>query len=227
MRWNHPRHGLVGPGAFIEAAEENGAIVDIGRWVLHAACRQAAAWQAASGTVLTMAVNVSSAQLEHAAFVEEVAAALAAHDLDPATIELELTETAIARDLDAAACVLAALKGLGVRIALDDFGTGHSSLGRLKDLPLDTLKIPKPFVDRVATSEEDLSIARGIVGLAHGMRLSVVAEGIEDGDQLARLVGIDCDYAQGFHLARPAAPATIEAAFLPQPSEKRRATSGG
>lgn len=225
LRWHHPRHGLIGPAGFIEVAEANGAIVGIGRWVLGAACRQLATWQRAYGAELAMSINLSAVQLEDPALVGDVAAALRDAALEPATVVLEITETALMRDSGAAAETLHALKRLGVRLALDDFGTGFSSLARLRTLPFDALKLPKPFVDGIAVQEGDREVARGIVDLARGMRLRVVAEGIEDAAQLCALREIGCDLGQGYHLARPADAAAIEEQVL-RPLH-RRARHGG
>jgi diguanylate cyclase (GGDEF)-like protein/PAS domain S-box-containing protein len=213
VRWRHPTRGEVSPGEFIPLAEETGMILPIGRWVLREACRQIKAWQERwpAPAPLTIAVNLSARQLQHPGIVDEVSAALAAAGLDPQSLVLEITETAIMEQLDAATTILTELRRLGVRLALDDFGTGYSSLSYLQRLPVDILKIDRSFVAGVAKSTEDSALARGILTLGQTLGLETVAEGIETAEQLAVLRELGCQLGQGYLFARPLGPAAVDA----------------
>jgi EAL domain-containing protein (putative c-di-GMP-specific phosphodiesterase class I) len=203
----------VPPGEFIPLAEEAGMILPIGHWVLREACRQVKAWQERWPTAppLTIAVNLSARQLQHPGIVDEVHAALAAAGLDPQSLVLEITETTIMEQLDAAIAILTDLRRLGVRLALDDFGTGYSSLSYLQRLPVDILKIDRSFVAGVAKSTEDSALARGILTLGQTLGLETVAEGIETAEQLAALRELGCQLGQGYYFARPLGPAAVDA----------------
>ena len=213
VRWRHPTRGEVPPGEFIPLAEETGMILPIGNWVLREACRQVKAWQERWPTPapLTIAVNLSARQLQHPDIVGEVHAALAAAGLDPRSLVLEITETAIMEQLDAAISILTELRRLGVRLALDDFGTGYSSLSYLQRLPADILKIDRSFVAGVAKSADDSALARGILTLGQTLGLETVAEGIETAEQLAALRELGCQLGQGYYFARPLGPAAVDA----------------
>jgi diguanylate cyclase (GGDEF)-like protein/PAS domain S-box-containing protein len=213
VRWRHPTRGEVSPGEFIPLAEETGMILAIGRWVLWEACRQVKVWQERWPTPapLTIAVNLSARQLQHHGIVDEVRAALAATGLDSQSLVLEITETAIMEQLDAAIAILTELRRLGVRLALDDFGTGYSSLSYLQRLPVDILKIDRSFVAGVAKSTEDSALARGILTLGQTLGLETVAEGIETAEQLAVLGELGCQLGQGYFFARPLGPAAVDA----------------
>jgi diguanylate cyclase (GGDEF)-like protein/PAS domain S-box-containing protein len=213
VRWRHPTRGEVSPGEFIPLAEETGMILAIGRWVLWEACRQVKAWQERwpAPAPLTIAVNLSARQLQHPGIVDEVHAALAAAGLDTQSLVLEITETAIMEQLDAAITILTELRRLGVRLALDDFGTGYSSLSYLQRLPVDILKIDRSFVAGVAKSTEDSALARGILTLGQTLGLETVAEGIETAEQLAVLRELGCQLGQGYYFARPLGPAAVDA----------------
>ncbi len=188
VRWQHPERGIVAPLEFIPLAEETGLIVPIGTWVLEEACRQSARWRASSpdGAPLVMSVNVSALQFEHG-LADTVQRALAATGIDPATLCLELTESILMDNVETAVTTLAAVKELGVKISIDDFGTGYSSLNYLKQFPLDELKIDKSFVDGLGEDDEDRAIVAAIMGMAHALNLSVVAEGVETPEQVAKL----------------------------------------
>ncbi len=206
VRWNHPTQGLVSPDRFIPLAEASGRIHDLGRWVLASACHQTALWRArypAATDGIKVGVNLSAAQLSDDGIVDQVADALRTTQLDPQGLTLEITETALMKDLDATTGRLSALKSLGVEIAVDDFGVGHSSLRYLKQLPLDNLKIAKPFVDEIGKPDSDPPILRAILDLAEVFDLQAVAEGIEEPEQASRLVELGCALGQGHLLSRP------------------------
>jgi diguanylate cyclase (GGDEF)-like protein len=206
LRWAHPRRGLVTPFEFIPLAEETGLIVDLGRWVLHEACRQAAEWRDDLRTGRPwVSVNLSGLQLLDGSLDAEVAAALAESGLDPAGLTLEITETVLVQDVAAAVDHLEKLRALGVSIAIDDFGTGYSSLRYIGRFPADVLKIAKPFVDGLH-AESDAALVRTIIALADSLGLRTVAEGIEDREQHARLSELGCMLGQGYLFARPLAP---------------------
>ncbi len=204
VRWRHPERGLLSAGAFIDLAEETGLVVDIGRWVLGQATVQGAAWVSAGHDVVVR-VNLSARQLRPAV-VGEVQSALAEAGLPPERLCLELTETAIMDDVQESARILGEFRDLGVHVAIDDFGTGFSSLAYLKRFPVDILKIDRTFVDGVGVDPDDTAIVRSIIGLARTLRLDVVAEGIEDANQISELVRLGCYRGQGFHMAKPALP---------------------
>jgi diguanylate cyclase (GGDEF)-like protein/PAS domain S-box-containing protein len=211
LRWQHPERGLVVPPLFIPIAEQTGLIVPIGAWVLEEACRQAATWSRDKGRELSIAVNVSPRQLASTEFAGVVEDALAATGLDPGQLCLEITESAVMADPEAATAVLERLKAIGVRLAIDDFGVGYSSLGQLKALlPVDTIKIDKSFVDGVTGEGEDHAIVDAVLRLAAGLGLDAVAEGVESSEQVDALIGMGCRLSQGFHFARPQTPAELE-----------------
>jgi diguanylate cyclase (GGDEF)-like protein/PAS domain S-box-containing protein len=211
VRWEHPVRGLLLPAAFVTLAEETGAIRAIDRWVLAEACRQAAAWQARHPRVpVTMSVNLAARDLADARLVDDVRGSLEETGLPPSSLVLEVTETALAEDVDVAAHRLDQLRALGVRLAIDDFGTGYSSLAALARFPVDTFKIDKQFVDTIAI-DRDAPMARAIVEIGGTARLSAVAEGVESQDQLDRLRVLGCRSAQGYLFARPLPAADAEA----------------
>jgi diguanylate cyclase (GGDEF)-like protein/PAS domain S-box-containing protein len=213
VRWQHPERGVLPPGQFIAIAEQAGLIELLGSWILREAVRQAAEWfRAGVGDgKLWVSVNLSVEQLANPALVGEVELALRDYGLPPDLLVLELTESAMMRDVVAATNRLDALKRLGVRIGVDDFGEGHSSLAYLASLPLDLLKIPKSFVDQLGAPDANLALVRAIVQLARSFGLRTVAEGIEERDQLAPLLSLGCDLAQGYLFARPAGAAEVAA----------------
>ncbi len=211
LRWQHPDRGLVSPVDFIPVAESTGLIVPIGEWVLRTACAQLAAWRAEGLPLAAVAVNLSARQFKHADLVSVVHAALADHDVDPALLELEVTESLLMDDTAHTVAVLQGLRGAGVGIALDDFGTGYSSLGYLKRFPIDCIKLDKSFVRDAVTDRQSGAITEAIIALGHSLGLEVVAEGVETPEQLAYLSERACDVVQGFLFGRPmAADAAIE-----------------
>lgn len=207
LRWRSEEFGEVSPAEFVPVAEAYGLVASIGDWVLREACRQLAQWQAAGVTAVTMAVNVSPHQLRVPGFAETVASVLAEHRLSPAVLELEITETAVMEDIQAATGVLMQLAGIGVGLAMDDFGTGHSSLAYLRSLPVGKLKIDRSFIAAVTESEHDAAIVRAIIALAQTLKMAVVAEGVETEAQRAFLDACRCDELQGYLLSRPLLPA--------------------
>jgi EAL domain-containing protein (putative c-di-GMP-specific phosphodiesterase class I) len=214
VRWQHPTRGLLNAGEFIEIAEETGLVVPLGAVVLAEACRQAAQWRATrpGAERLEIAVNVPALQLGHPGFVRSIADTLAATGLDPDALWLEITETSIMADADAAAAVLAEVRALGVHLAIDDFGTGYSSLAYLRRFPVETLKIDRSFVAGLGRDREDEAIIEMILALGHTLNLRTVAEGVETPAQLAQLRRLGCDAGQGYYLGRPAPP---EHAWIP------------
>ena len=217
-RWQHPARGLLGPGEFIEVAEESGLIVPLGAEILAQACAQAVRWREdrPGHARLRVAVNVASAQLAHRSFVPTIAAVLADTGLEPDVLWLEITETTIMADTEAAAETLRAIRALGVHLAIDDFGTGYSSLTYLRRFPVETLKIDRSFVAGIGHDREDEAIVNMILSLATALDLQVVAEGVETADQLDQLRRLGCALMQGFYFGRPM-PAEQTRNFLSQP----------
>ncbi|CDZ95719.1 EAL domain-containing protein [Pseudomonas saudiphocaensis] len=203
LRWWHPSRGLVSPADFIPALEELGLVVEVGDWVLDEACRQMAEWQAAGLRVPRVSVNLSARQFSDGRLGQRIAAILQARGIEPSSLELELTESILMRDIGEAMEMLDSLKRLGLSIAIDDFGTGYSSLNYLKQLPIDVLKIDRCFVDGLPQAEQDGQITRAIIAMSHSLSLSVIAEGVETQEQLDFLREHGCDEVQGFFLARP------------------------
>jgi diguanylate cyclase (GGDEF)-like protein len=216
VRWEHPELGLVAPGAFIGVAEETGLIVELGHWVLEAACRQLVAWteQHPELTSLDVAVNVSGRQLRDPDFADLVAGVLERTGLAPQRLCLEITETVIADQGAHVEMALLELRQLGVQLAIDDFGTGYSSLATLRHLPVHTLKIDRSFVANVPEDGDAGSIVWTIASLGHRLGLRVVAEGIETAAQLTAVKGFGCDLAQGYYCYRPAADDEILPALI-------------
>ncbi|MCU1463470.1 MAG: hypothetical protein JWO37_3545 [Acidimicrobiales bacterium] len=198
VRWQHPERGLVGPDDFIGLAEETGLIVPIGEWVLRQACTDAAAWR--PGQVW---VNLASRQLSQPDFVDTVARVLADTGMPPPGLHLEITERVLMEDANATIAVLKKLKGLGVRVGVDDFGTGYSSLARLKQFPIDSVKIDRSFVNGLGHDAEDSAIVTAVISMAHALGLVAMAEGVETDEQLAELRALGCELGQGYLFGRP------------------------
>lgn len=213
LRWNDPVRGLVGPEEFIAVAEDTGAIIPLGRWVIDEAARQFAAWlpHVPDGRTLFLAVNVSGRQFVDPELVENIIEALAEHRLPDGSIHVEITETALMTDLDAASRILARLREASVEILVDDFGTGYSSLAYVCRLPIHGLKIDRSFVTHVTDSTENMEVVRAIAGLASTLGLDSIAEGVETEKQLAALRQLPCRYAQGFLFGRPVPAEDVEA----------------
>ena len=204
--WNHPRLGSTPPEQFISVAEDSGAIVPIGVWALGEACRQNAAWRRAGLPRVKVAVNVSPVQFSRSDFVDTVAQALADSGLDPSLLELEITENVVMKGPDESVRQIERLRALGVGVAIDDFGTGYSSLSYLRLLPIDGLKIDRSFLKELERDPNTLPLVSAIVALAHGLGLTIVAEGVETQQQFETLRSIGCDRFQGYLLGQ-AAPA--------------------
>ncbi|CAN5770460.1 hypothetical protein BH20ACT7_BH20ACT7_01910 [soil metagenome] len=222
VRWEHPERGLLGPGDFIEVAEDTGLIVGVGLWVLQQACCQLTEWNAAVPNLdVNIAVNLSARQLVEPSLPQRVAETIESCGLEPRRLVLEITESALVRDVTTAAMVLHALKELGVILAIDDFGTGFSSLNYLKRFPVDVLKIDRSFVNGLGVDPEDGAIVAAVRALGGALGLDVVAEGVETELQAAKLLELDCPYARGYLFGRPV-PA---AALLPSLLRSSRAST--
>ncbi len=213
LRWDHPTRGVIQPAEFIPILEQTGQIREVGAWVLREACAQTAAWHA-RGDTLDVSVNVSGRQLDDDAIIDHIRQALSLSDLDPTSLIIEVTETALMRDVQATASRLRSIKELGVRIAIDDFGTGYSSLAYLQQFPVDCLKIDRSFTNAISASPESKALVATLVQLGKDLGLKTLAEGVETTDQMDYLRGERVNEAQGFLLARPLDPATIEAQIL-------------
>ncbi|HVR71666.1 MAG TPA: EAL domain-containing protein [Vicinamibacteria bacterium] len=206
LRWRHPEKGLLWPSDFLALAESTGIILPIGPWVLRTACAQAQAWHAQDLRELRVAVNLSARQFQQPDLAEHVQRALRETGLPPPRLELEITETSAMQNTELTARTFRELKALGVRISIDDFGVGYSSLGTLKRLPIDTIKIDRSVIRDITTDPDDAAIVTAIIAMAHTLELKVVAEGVDTEEQLTFLRGHGCDLMQG-HLFGPAAPA--------------------
>jgi EAL domain-containing protein (putative c-di-GMP-specific phosphodiesterase class I) len=216
VRWRHPTRGLVRPDRFVPLAEETGQIFALGRWVLRTAAQQAALWRARYPGFpgLQVSVNISGAQLREEGLIEEVGEALELVQLDPGGLVLEITETVLMEDVDAAVERLRDLKTLGVDLAIDDFGSGYSSLTSLRRFPLDSLKIEREFVAGIGSDDEEPALLRAIIDLAEIFDLQPVAEGIERPDQAERLLELGCELAQGNLLSEPLSAVDADALLL-------------
>ncbi|HVE62378.1 MAG TPA: EAL domain-containing protein [Mycobacteriales bacterium] len=226
MRWSHPTRGLVGPGEFIDVAEDSDLIIDIGAWAIREACAQAARWDITEPRLrgAVMNVNVAARQFADPGLVDIVAHALTRSGLEPTRLCLEITESAVMSDAGASVNALARLAALGVRLAVDDFGTGYSSLAYLQRLPLSHLKVDKSFVIGMHEDPAQAVIVSGVVDLAHRLGLTVVAEGVEDEMDLAAVAATGCDMVQGYLLGRPSPdPTWLDAVAVAVP-EQRAAT---
>jgi EAL domain-containing protein (putative c-di-GMP-specific phosphodiesterase class I) len=206
VRWQHPERGLLSPASFIAIAEESGAIIDVGAWVLDTACAQLSAWQADNPN-LGLAVNVSGRQLQDAGLADHVRRALRRSGVTPSSLILEVTESVLVAE-PAAEAMLRQLKAVGVRLAIDDFGTGYSSLSYLRRFPIDILKIDLEFTNEIETPEGE-ALFGGIVQLGRSLGLEIIAEGIERAVQRDLVTRSTCDKGQGYLFARPQAPETI------------------
>jgi EAL domain-containing protein (putative c-di-GMP-specific phosphodiesterase class I) len=203
IRWHHPERGLLSPFEFIEVAEETGAIVDMGNWIIQEACRTGRTLCEQAGRNVQIAVNISPRQFKDHNLVSTIRRNLRETGLEPATLEIEITETMLMADVEAANQTVHKLHELGVRLAIDDFGTGYSSLNYLKKFPINTVKVDRSFVMDIPDSEDDMAITSAVIAMAHRLNMEVVAEGVETRDQLEFLTSHHCEYAQGFLFSKP------------------------
>ena len=212
IRWHHPQKNLISPGQFIPVAEETGLIIPIGEWTLREACQQMKQWQTRFPhySHLKVAVNLSSKQLKYTNLINTVDQILEATQLDSKSLKLEITETLLMENLQAATEILLKIQEREIEICLDDFGTGYSSLSYLHRFPVNTLKIDRSFVMRMEPNNENAEIVRAIVHLAHILGLDIIAEGVETELQLAQLRWLDCEQGQGYLFAKPLPAEEIE-----------------
>jgi len=227
LRWQQARPGLTQPLDFIGVAEEIGLIVPLGDWVLETACAQAVAWQRSGCPTMKMAVNLSPRQFAQKDLVVTISAALQRSGLHPSLLEIEITESLMMVDVEQAVTTLAALKRLGVHVSVDDFGTGYSSLAYLKRFPIDALKIDRSFVRDIVNDGSDAAIVAAIISLAHSLGLAVVAEGVEQQDQLIYLAGCGCDTIQGYMVSPPMRAEALEHFLLAAPAAAPARMGGG
>ena len=209
LRWQSPQLGAVPPDQFVPLAEQSGLIAPIGDWVIREACAQAQRWRAAGLPAIRMSVNISPVQFQLGDVAQTIVQALADSGLPPSQFGIEVTESALQHDHAHVAATLHSLRALGIEIALDDFGTGYSSLSRLRELPINLLKVDRSFVSDVTAAPQSASMTRSIITLAHGLQMPVLAEGVETEGQLAMLVANGCDSIQGYLFSRPLAPEAL------------------
>lgn len=217
IRWNHPKHGLVAPAAFIPLAEEIGFIIPMGEWVIRQACATAAHWPGE----LRVAVNISAAQFRNSGLLQVIVGALSASGLPPTRLEIEITETVLLQNRETTLAALHQLRALGIRIAMDDFGTGYSSLTYLQSFPFDKIKIDRSFVKDIDRNTGSLNIVRAVAALASGLGMTATAEGVETHGQLAQIVAAGCNEMQGYLFSQPLPAAEIEQLFLSQPEARK------
>ena len=210
IRWNHPSLGTIPPADFIPLAEETGLIKEIGSWVLKQACRQNKEWHLLGHEDLSVAVNVSAYQFQQPGFLDDVKNALAEADLEPKYLTLELTESTMLHNVEYSISVMKALQDFGVKVSIDDFGTGYSSLSYLKNLPINTLKIDRSFINNLRIDTFDVAIVKAIITMGQGLEVKVLAEGVETKEQMDLLKELNCHYAQGFYIHKPLTSADFE-----------------
>ena len=222
VRWHHPQRGMISPAEFIPLAEETGLIIPLGIWVLETACREAQRLQHKypQEPPLSMAVNLSARQLQWPGIVLEIKKALRENHIPPASLTLEVTESAMMQNIDHSVSRLHQLKALGTRIAIDDFGAGYSSLNYIRRFPLDILKIDKAFVDRIDEGGEETALAASIIQMAKTLHLRPVAEGVERRQQFERLQQLRCETAQGYYFGKPAPPDIVDEQISQQRSHR-------
>jgi diguanylate cyclase (GGDEF)-like protein len=206
LRWTHPTRGAIPPAQFIPVAEDSGLILPIGAWVLRQACAQARAWLDAGLPAIAMAVNVSAVEFREQGFLDRLFAIIGETGIDPSSLELELTESVLMKHTSSTANMLQTLRERGIRVAVDDFGTGYSSLSYLRKFPVDAVKIDQSFIRQISTAGEDTTIIKAVIGMARGLKLRVIAEGVETLEELAFLRAYRCEEAQGYFFSRPVLP---------------------
>lgn len=210
LRWNNPSLGDVPPEEFISVAEDNGMIVAIGEWVLRSSCTQAALWHRQDFPIKNVAVNVSALQFMKPNFIELVRSALQDSGLSAASLELEITESLLASNINHAVDTLNGLKELGVQLSIDDFGTGFSSLSQLKEFPIDRLKIDRSFIHKITEDKSDSSITKAVIAMSKSMEINVLAEGVETAEQLEYLIKNGCNEIQGYYISEPQTAEALE-----------------
>jgi EAL domain-containing protein (putative c-di-GMP-specific phosphodiesterase class I) len=213
IRWEHPELGMIPPGRFIPIAEETGLIIEIGDWVLHEACREAARWRRAGMFEPVVAVNLSALQFKRGNIESSVLHALQESGIEPDMLELELTESILIQDTENVLATVQRLKLMGVKLSIDDFGTGYSSLSYLKRFKVDKLKIDQSFVRDLANNADDAAIVRAVIQMARSLGLQTIAEGVENERALELLRLYHCDEAQGYFISRPI-PASVFMSYL-------------
>jgi EAL domain-containing protein (putative c-di-GMP-specific phosphodiesterase class I) len=206
LRWTHSTQGPIPPAQFIPVAEDSGLILPIGAWVLREACAQTRAWLDAGLPAMTMAVNVSAMEFREESFLDRLFAIIGETGIDPSSLELELTESVLVKHAASTARILQTLRERGIRVAIDDFGTGYSSLSYLRKFPVDAVKIDQSFIRQISTAGEDTTIIKAVIGMARGLRLRVIAEGVETPEELAFLRAYRCEEAQGYYFSPPVPP---------------------
>ena len=209
LRWHHPRRGLISPETFIPVAEETGLIVALGEWVILEACKQLRAWDAEGLGHLTLAVNVSIQQFAREDFVDSVLQALKSQGVLPQRLELEITESLLMRNVEDTTASMKRFRAAGIALSIDDFGTGYSSLGYLRQFPVNALKIDRSFVRELHTSADDAAICAAIIAMARELELKVIAEGVENDEQLEFLRRHRCDQVQGYLISEPVSAADL------------------
>jgi EAL domain-containing protein (putative c-di-GMP-specific phosphodiesterase class I) len=218
VRWQHPVRGLLEPIEFIGLAEESSLILDIGKLVLEKVCVQLAAWSRQDdGGLVPVSVNVSSRQFNHGNFAKIVMGSLQRHHVDPACLEIEVTESCMMRESHDVSAAIATLQKKGIKFSIDDFGTGYSSLSQLQQLDFDVLKVDRAFTSKVEKTEEGEVFFNAIITMAHELGMRVVAEGVENERQLSVLKHLHCDEMQGFYISRPVPPAERQPALERMP----------
>jgi len=217
IRWRHPQRGLLQPGQFIQVADECGLLDAIGEWVMTEACRQGRIWQQRGPRAVRVAVNLAPSQFRLGDLVGQIRRALDDSGLDPALLEIELTETAVMSDAEESVRILEAISRMGVLVSVDDFGTGYSSMNYLRRFPIDKLKIDRCFIEQMTARPADASIVSAIISLAHSLRLKVIAEGVETPEQLKLLAKLGCDQYQGFYCSPAVPPEKFEELVREEP----------
>ena len=214
LRWNSPELGRISPAEFIPVAEQSGLIIPMGDWLIKTVYLQNNLWKSKGYLYDTIAINLSAIQLQNEKFEETLKNIIAETSIDPKFVELEITETILMKDFENSIKLLTEIRALGINVALDDFGTGYSSLSYLKQLPINTLKIDKSFIDNIVTNERERAIVDGIIQLAQKIDLDVIAEGAESKEQIRLLKSMGCNQIQGYYFSRPLPPDEIEERFL-------------
>lgn len=222
IRWNHPQMGTVSPARFIPLAEETGLIVPISEWVVRTACRQSKLWQESGIGPVTISINTSAKDLRQPDAISRLKQLIEEAGLLPEYLEMEITEDTLMQGADLAVGVMEQLKDIGVKLSIDNFGTGYSSLTNLKRFPIDSVKIDQSFIRNLTTNQDDAEIARAVVGMAHSLRLRVIAEGVETIEQLSFLSDLECDEVQGYYISRPITDKEFEKIM----KEQRRLVDG-